>query len=96
MTVNSVSSGLSAIHRQSAAMDRAAEKIARATTGTPVEAATSPEAASAVQDQESQLADGTVEMMVARRMFTAAVKTAQVANEGVMEALRLGGYGAAA
>lgn len=94
MTVNGVSSGLAAINRQTAAMDRAAEKIARATT--PERAATSAGNAEVAQTQEGQLLDGTVEMMVAKRMFTAAIRMAQTANEGVFEALRVGGYGAAA
>lgn len=96
MTVNGVSSALSGINRQSAAMDRAAEKIARATTTAPARTPDTPEAASAAQASETQLLDGTVEMMVAKRMFTAAVKMAQNANEGVAEALRVGGYGVAA
>ena len=31
-------------------------------------------------------------MMVATRMFSAALKMAQTANEGIMEALRIGNY----
>lgn len=95
MTVNGVSSGLSAINRQSAAMDRAAEKIARASTAAG-QASPTPAGAGVAQAGETQLLDGTVEMMVAKRMFTAAVKMAQTANEGVMEALRVGGYDIAA
>ena len=92
MTIQGVSAGRAAITRQREAMDRAAEKIARATSATtPPDGA--PGATSA--DSVSTLLVGTVELMVAKRMFTAAVKMAQTANEGVVEALRVGGYSAA-
>ena len=88
MAIRGVSSGLSAITRQREAMDRAAEKIARATLATTASHAT----AEASADSVSPLLEGTVELMVAQRMFTAAVKMAQTANEGVVEALRAGKY----
>ena len=96
MTVRGVSSGLSGINRQSAAMDRAAEKIARAASAASSPAAAALESARTYETPQTQLLDGTVEMMVATRMFTAALKMAQTANEGVLEALRVGGYEAAA
>ena len=93
MTIQGVSSGLSAVTRQREAMDRAAEKIARATIATTAGPG-SPDVSSL--DSVSALVDGTVEQMVAMRMFTAAIKMAQTVNEGVFEALRVGGYSAAA
>jgi hypothetical protein len=92
MAINAISSSLTAIQRQSAAMDRAADKVARSTTSNVTDAPTNADDAEALATQQSGLVDGTVEMMVATRMFTAAVKMAQTANEGILEALRLGGY----
>lgn len=93
MTVNGLSSALSAITRQTDAADRAATKIARIDSSTEAPRGPAPEASS---DSVAQLAAGTVEMMVARRMFTAAVKMAQTMNEGIAEAIRVGDYGVAA
>jgi hypothetical protein len=95
MAINAISSSLTALQRQSAAMDRAAEKVARSTTANVTDAPTNAADAEALATQQSGMVDGTVEMMVASRMFTAAVKMAQTANEGIFEALRLGGYDSA-
>ncbi len=95
MAINAISSSLNAIQRQSASMDRAAEKIARATAVNVSEAPTNAKDAEAVATQETGLLDGTVEMMVSKRMFTAALRMASTANEGIAEALRLGGYDSA-
>jgi hypothetical protein len=93
MTINPLNSHLSGIQRQGAALDRAAEKIARATLRPEQGAAPRPDV---VETSETQLDQGLVEVLVARRMFTAAVRMAQSANEGIGEALRVGGYDAAA
>lgn len=93
MTINPLSSSLSGIQRQQAALDKAAEKISRATLQTERASGGGP---SAPEVNEARLDQGLVEAMVARRMFTAAVRMAQSANEGIVEALRVGGYGAAA
>ncbi|MEO6446440.1 MAG: hypothetical protein ABIZ91_08835 [Gemmatimonadaceae bacterium] len=96
MTINAISSGLAGMQRQSQAMDRAAEKVARASLTDVTKAPETQEQAETIGAQESALVDGTVEMMVAKRMFTAALKVAQTANEGIMESLRIGNYEAAA
>ena len=95
MAINAISSALSAMQRQSVAMDRAAEKIGRAAATDVTAVPQSQEQADAIGAQESGVVDGTVEMMVAKRMFSAALKVAQSANEGIMEALRIGNYEAA-
>lgn len=95
MAINAISSSLNAIQRQSASMDRAADKVARATTSNVSEAPTNAKDAEALATQETGLLDGTVEMMVSKRMFTAALRMAATANEGIGEALRLGGYDSA-
>jgi hypothetical protein len=95
MAINAISSSLTALQRQSAAMDRAAEKVARATSTNVTDAPTNAKDAEAVQAQETNLLDGTVDMMVSKRMFSAALKMAAAANEGISEALRIGGYDSA-
>ncbi|MEP7383110.1 MAG: hypothetical protein ABI910_15575 [Gemmatimonadota bacterium] len=95
MAINAISSSLNAIQRQSASMDRAAEKIARATTANVSEAPTNAKEAAALATQETGLLDGTVDMMVSKRMFTAALRMASAANEGITDALRMGGYDSA-
>lgn len=92
MAINAISSSLTAIQRQSASMDRAAEKVARATTTNVTDAPANAKEAEALAAQETGLLDGTVEMMVSKRMFSAALKMAAAANEGISEALRIGGY----
>ena len=93
MTINPLTSHLAGIQRQGAAMDRAAEKIARASLRTDQGAE---KKAGPAETEETRLDQGLVEAMVAKRMFTAAVRMAQSANEGISEALRIGGYDAAA
>lgn len=95
MAINAISNSLNAIQRQTASMDRAAEKIARATTSSITDAPTNAREAEALASQESGLIDGTVDQMVAKRMFTAALRMASTANEGISEALRMGGYDSA-
>ena len=92
MAINAISSSLTAIQRQQASMDRAAEKVARSTTTNVTDAPTNQKDAEALSTQETGLLDGTVQMMVSKRMFTAALKMAAAANEGISEALRVGGY----
>lgn len=94
MTINSISSGAGAIQKQGAALDRAASRVLRATI-----AESHPETAkreAGASEAPVRLEDATVDLMVAKRMFTAAVRMAQTANEGVMEAIRVGGYETAA
>jgi len=95
MAINAISSSLTAIQRQTASMDRAADKIARATTSNVTDAPTNAREAETLASQESGMIDGTVEQMVAKRMFSAALRMAQSANEGISEVLRIGGYDSA-
>ena len=94
MAINGVSNSLSAIQQQTAAMDRAAAKMTRASATDVSSTPSTPAESGAVASQESGMAQGTVEMIVAHRMFSAAIKMAQTANEGIFEALRGGGYDA--
>lgn len=96
MAISGISNALNAIQRQSAALDRATAKVTRATLGDITEAPTTQAQAEEIGGQETDLINGTVEMMLAKRMFTAALKAAQVSNEGISEALRLGNYDHAA
>ena len=96
VSINGISGGASGIQRQSAALDRAAEKLARAASRDVQDVPSTPRDAQALGVQEGAVVDGTVELLVAKRMFSAALKMAQVANEGIGEALRLGDYDAAA
>ncbi len=96
MTINSISNGANGIQKQGAALDRAASRIARATLAESHQAPAKPRQTAAEAEAPSRLADATVDLMVSKRMFTAAVRMAQTANEGVMEALRVGGYETAA
>lgn len=92
MSINGISSGLSALRHQSAALDHGAEKLTRGTSGEVPEASPARREGEGVGVQEGGVVGGAVEMIVARRMFTAAVKMAQVANDDIGEALRLGDY----
>ncbi len=96
MAISGISSSIIALQRGAASLDRAAAKVARATSGDVTETPTTQAQAEEIGSQETDLIDGTVEMMVSARMFTAAVKAAQVSNEGIMEALKLGNYDHAA
>ena len=96
MAISGISNSLNAIQRQSAALDRATAKVARATSGDITETPTTQAQAEEIGAQETDLITGTVEMMVAKRMFTAALKAAQVSNESISEALQLGNYDHAA
>lgn len=96
MTISGISSGLAGIQRQSAAIDRAAAKIARATSSDITETPTTQQQAEEIGTDEGDLVSGTVELMVAKRMFTASLKVAQVTNESIFEALHLGNYESAA
>jgi hypothetical protein len=95
MTINSISNSAGAIQKQGAALDRAASRVLRATL-----AESHPQAGkstgAAPGEAPVRLEDATVDLMVSKRMFTAAVRMAQTANEGVLEALRTGGYETAA
>lgn len=91
MSINSVSSSSAGIQKQSAALDRAASRMVRATLA---ERPSVAPAASGVTPAEAppELAQATVDLMVSKRMFTAAVRMAQTVNEGITEALKVGGY----
>lgn len=95
MAINAISSALSAVQRQSASVERAAEKVARATAVNVSDAPTNSREADVLASQEAGLLDGTVDMMVSKRMFSAALRMAAAANEGISEALRLGDYDSA-
>jgi hypothetical protein len=90
MPISSISGAFGALQRQSTAMDRAAAKVARAGLGSP-----SPETDESERPETAStdlLLDGVSESLVARRMFTAAVRLAQTTNENILAALRIGGY----
>lgn len=88
MNISGSSNALSALQRGSAAVDRAASRIASAGVSDP-SAGTAPAVEAGGQDD---LAGANVDMMVATHMFMAAVRLAQTTNENVLAALRLGGY----
>lgn len=69
-------------------MNRAAERIARAGLSDPGDS----ESPAKQVCGSDELIAGTVESLVARSQFVAAVRLAQVANDNVFETLRLGGY----
>ena len=91
MNVSGLSSAFSVIQRQSEAMNRAAARIARVGLQDSVEAAPGAAAASAVSGGD-ELISATVDSLVARSLFTAALRLAQTTNENITAALRLGGY----
>ena len=91
MNVSGMSSALSAIQRQSEAMNRAAARIARAGLEDSVDAAPEAAAVSAVSSGD-ELISASVDSLVARSLFTAALRLAQTTNENITAALRLGGY----
>ena len=92
MAISSISGALGALQRQSTAMDRAAAKTARAGLGSP--SADPDESERSAAASGDSLLDGATESIVARRMFTAAVRLAQTTNENIIAALRIGGYSA--
>lgn len=96
MGIGGISSSLAAIRAQSAAMDRAAERVSRAGLNDVPSAAGEGAPESAVLQppgQDHDLVDGMVGMLVAKRMFTAAIHTAQSINEAMFETVKLGDYG---
>lgn len=90
MNVPGLSSALSALQRGSAAMDRAAERIARG--GLTDAAAVAPDDASTVVAPD-ELAGPLVDAAMAKALFMAAVRMAESANENIATVLSLGGYG---
>jgi hypothetical protein len=95
MALNSISNSGSALQRQAAAVDRAASRLVRATLSDHEKRGSGPGQAASVTETP-QLPSATVELLVSRRMFTAAVRMAESVNEGIVEALKVGGYDAAA
>ena len=96
MGISGISSSLAAIRAQSAAIDRAAERVSRAGLNDVPTAGGEAAPESAVlqsSGQDPDLVDGMVGMLVAKRMFTAAIHTAQSMNEAMFETVKLGGYG---
>jgi len=91
MNVSGLSSALSAIQRQSEALNRAAARIARAGLTDSVEESDAASPTNAVSTG-GDLVAGTVDSLVARSLFTAAVRLAETTNENINAALRLGGY----
>lgn len=95
MALNSINNSGSALQRQAAAVDRAASRLVRATLSENGKA--TPEGPrQPVAEEAPQIPSATVELLVSRRMFTAAVRMAETVNEGIVEALKVGGYDAAA
>jgi len=92
MNVSGLSSALSAIQRQSEAMDRAAARVARAGLEDTVDAPSAPSPVGAPSAGSDDLVTGTVDSLVASSLFTAALRLAQTTNENITAALRLGGY----
>jgi hypothetical protein len=90
MPISSISGALGALQRQSTAVDRAAAKIARSGLGS--KSSNPDESDRADAAAGDLLMDGVTESLVARRMFTAAVRLAQATNENIIAALRIGGY----
>lgn len=91
MAVEGISGALSAIQRQSHAVDQAGAKIARA--GLPTADAANGQAEVRPESEGSDLLlQGITESMMARSAFVASIKLAQVANENVATALEIG-YG---
>ena len=91
MSISGLSSALSAIQRQSQAMDRAADRIARSGLENSVDVPTDSSAVASMST-DGDLIAGTVEGMVASRLFVAALRLAQTTNENIIAALRIGGH----
>ncbi len=91
MNVSGLSSALSAIQRQTQAMDSAAARIARAGLQANVDGRVDPTTAEAASASED-LVLASVDSLVARNLFSAAVRLAQTTNENITAALRIGGY----
>jgi hypothetical protein len=84
MKVNGLSSALAGIQRQSDALGRAAEKVARAAA---VDSLPSSRQENRLyrSSADELIHSGAVEAIVARRMFSASLRMAQAVNEGVDE-----------
>jgi flagellar hook protein FlgE len=95
--ISSLSSALSGIRAQERAMDRAAERIAQSGLEDP---AVSAGAGASVSDQLAQaagaalptgdaLTDNMVQIMIAQRMFVAAIRVAKTADQTLQESIQL-------
>jgi hypothetical protein len=93
MAINGISSLLSSLRAQGTSVDRAAERIVRAGSIDVSQVPNSDAGAAGVESAEVDLIGGAVELLVARRAFSAAVRAAQISNETLEQALDLGGYG---
>ena len=90
MAISGISSALSAIQRQTLALDTAAGNVARA--GLPTNESAPNEAGDEGVAGSDGLAQGMVDVLVATRMLSAAFKLAQTTNENLLAGLRAGGY----
>jgi hypothetical protein len=93
MAINGISSLLSSLRSQSQAVDRAAERIVSAGSIDVARVPDSDAEALAAESADLELIGGAVQLMVARRAFSAAVRAAQVSNETLAETLEIAGYG---
>ncbi|MFN8581719.1 MAG: hypothetical protein U0163_12175 [Gemmatimonadaceae bacterium] len=91
MNISGLSSALAALQRGSAAVDRAASRVASVGLTDPESSAAASTVESGAQDD---MASANVDLIVSTHMFMAAVRLAQTTNENVLAALRLGGYSA--
>jgi hypothetical protein len=94
MKISGLSGALSGLQNQRNAMEKAATQIAGAGLAPAVDARSGMQGELAAIEG-SALLTGTLEALVARRMFTAAVRMAEVANEEVTQTMQTGGYGLA-
>ncbi|MGQ0765755.1 MAG: hypothetical protein ACT4OZ_08830 [Gemmatimonadota bacterium] len=94
MKVDGLTAALDGLTRQLDAHARAAARVQRATLdadGARLESAA--ERRDVVEVHYSSLLTGQLEALLARRMFSAALKLAQATNEGIVENLRSSDYG---
>jgi len=90
MAVSGISSAISAVQRQTLALDTAAAKVVQA--GLPQTASTPSEGVEANSDAPDGLAQGMVDVIVATRMLGAALRLAEMMNENVLAGIQAGGY----
>jgi hypothetical protein len=93
MAINGISSLLSALRSQSHAVNVAAERVVSAGSIDVMRVPDSDADAGAAESADLELIGGAVELMVARRAFSAAIRAAQVSNETLSETLEIAGYG---
>lgn len=90
MSIDGVPGGSSALQRQQLAFDRADERVASLPRETPPSGVRRENVGATTDDP--RLADPAVRQLVTHRLLAAALQLAEVANEGIMQSLRAGGY----